>query len=113
MAVGCGCIKGNTNVFGGNQHKLPEEERQLQVFFSVQYFALKCGSLLARFTMPIIRADVKCFGRDDCYSLTFAVPVVFLLSALFVLLIGHTKYIHVESNGNVLLKVMRCMKVKR
>ncbi|CAG9803481.1 unnamed protein product [Chironomus riparius] len=110
MAIGCGCIKGNTNVFGGNQHKLPEEERQLQTFFSSQYFALKCGSLLARFTMPILREDVKCLGKNDCYTLTFGVPAIMLFCALLVLLMGSRYYLHVPSNGNVFLKVLKCIK---
>jgi solute carrier family 15 oligopeptide transporter 1 len=112
MVFGCGCIKGNTNVFGGNQHKLPEQERQLQIYFSSQYFALKCGSMLARFTFPILREDVKCFGSDDCYSLTFGIPMVIMLLALVAFLCGSSFYTHVPTNGNVLIKLFLCIKVR-
>jgi solute carrier family 15 oligopeptide transporter 1 len=109
--VGCGCIKGNTNVFGGNQHKLPEEARQLQIYFSAQYFALKCGSFLARFTYPIMKDDVKCFGGNDCYLLAFGVATIFVGLAVITLISGSSHYIHVQSNGNMLLKVFNCIKV--
>lgn len=108
--VGCGCIKGNTNVFGANQHKMPEQERQLQIYFSSQYFALKCGSLLARFSFPMIKEDVKCFGSDDCYALTFGIAATFVLLALIVLTFGNSHYRHVPSHGNMLLKVANCIK---
>lgn len=109
--IGCGCIKGNTNVFGGNQHKLPDEARQLQIYFSAQYFALKCGSFLARFTYPIMKEDVKCFGNDDCYALAYGVATIFVLLAVLALISGKSYYIHVQSNGNMLLKVFNCIKV--
>lgn len=110
--IGCGCIKGNTNVFGGNQHKLPEEARQLQIYFSAQYFALKCGSFLARFTYPIMKEDVKCFGENDCYLLAFGVAAFFVGLAVTVLIFGNSHYIHVQSSGNMLVKVFSCIKVK-
>lgn len=112
MVIGCGCIKSNTNVFGGNQHKLPEQEHQLQIYFSAQYFALKCGSLLARFSFPMIKDDVRCFGNDDCYALTFGLGFISLLIATSVLLCGNSFYIHLPSNGNMLVKVINCIKVK-
>lgn len=109
--IGCGTIKANTNVFGGNQHKLPEEAHQLQVYFSTQYFAVKCASLLARFTFPIFSEDVKCFGENDCYMLAFLVASAFVGLAITALVCGHTQYIHVSSNGNMMLKLFNCIKV--
>lgn len=108
--VGCGCIKGNTNVFGANQHKMPEQERQLQIYFSSQYFALKCGSLLARFSFPMIKEDVKCFDSDDCYALTFGIAASFIFLALIVFVCGYSYYRHVPSHGNMILKVANCIK---
>ena len=35
IAVGTGGIKPCVSAFGGDQFKLPEQERQLQTFFSV------------------------------------------------------------------------------
>ena len=44
IAVGTGGIKPCVSAFGGDQFKLPEQERQLQTFFSVFYFAINAGS---------------------------------------------------------------------
>ena len=41
--------------FGGDQFKLPEQERQLQTFFSVFYFSINAGSLISTFITPIFR----------------------------------------------------------
>ena len=105
-------MKGNTNVFGGNQHKLPDQERQLQIYFSAQYFSLKCGSMMARFSFPILKTDVKCFG-EDCYLLTFGIASVLISIAVLILLAGSSFYTHVESNGNMLVKVFGCIKVMK
>lgn len=110
--IGCGCIKANTNVFGGNQHKLPEQERQLRIFFSSQYFALKCGSTLARFSFPMLKEDVQCFGNDDCYALTFGIASCSICVAVLVFLSGSSHYFHVPSHGNMILKVFNCIKVR-
>ena len=44
IAVGTGGIKPCVSAFGGDQFKLPEQERQLQTFFSVFYFAINAGT---------------------------------------------------------------------
>jgi solute carrier family 15 oligopeptide transporter 1 len=111
MMVGSGSLKNNLNAFGGGQHKLPEQKMQLETYFSVQYFGVKCGSFLARVLFPMIRADVKCFGSNDCYSLSFGIPAVIMLIATVVFLSGSGKYIELKPNGNMLVKVIKCVKV--
>jgi dipeptide/tripeptide permease len=111
MAFGSGCLKNNLYAFGGGQHKLPEQKKQLENFFSIQLFGSKTGSLVARIFFPVMRADAKCFGDNDCYSLSFGVASLILFLALVVFLLGTFQYIHPEPNGNMLLKVCRCAKV--
>lgn len=110
MIIGSGGLKNNLNAFGGGQHKLPEQKRQLETYFSVQYFGVKCGSLLARLIFPMIRADVKCFGNEDCYSISFGVPAVIMLFATIIFLIGTPKYKILKPNGNMIVKVSQCIK---
>ena len=55
IAIGTGGIKPCVSAFGGDQFKLPEQERQLQTFFSVFYFSINAGSLISTFITPIFR----------------------------------------------------------
>jgi dipeptide/tripeptide permease len=111
MMIGAGSLKNNLNAFGGGQHKLPEQKSQLETYFSVQYFGVKCGSFLARIFFPMIRADVKCFGSNDCYTLSFGIPAAIMLIATIVFICGSKQYTTLKPNGNMLVKVIKCMKV--
>ena len=110
--VGSGGLKSNLNAFGGNQFKLPEQAVQLQYFFSLQYFALKCGSTIARVAYPVVREDVKCFGMDDCYPLAFFLSSFAMLSAFLALICGWKTYAKESENGNMFLKVIGCVTVR-
>lgn len=55
IAIGTGGIKPCVSAFGGDQFKLPEQERQLQTFFSIFYFAINSGALISTFVTPILR----------------------------------------------------------
>lgn len=109
--MGSGCLKSNLNAFGGNQFKLPEQAKQLSYFFSLQYFALKCGSTIARASFPILREDIKCFGMNDCYPLAFALPAIAMFIACVVLIIGKRTYVHEDPHDNMFLKVTGCVLV--
>lgn len=82
IAIGSGGIKPCVSAFGGDQFKLPEQEKQLIQYFSIFYFTINAGSVLSSFITPILKSDVKCFGSDDCYFLGFGVPVVLMLIAM-------------------------------
>ncbi|KAG5683402.1 hypothetical protein PVAND_012686 [Polypedilum vanderplanki] len=110
MLIGSGSLKNSLNAFGGSQHKLPEQKAQLEKYFSVQYLGVKTGSFLARILFPMLRGDVKCFGKDDCYSLTFGIPMIIMIFSLSIFLIGRKKYIKLPPNGNMLVKVIKCIK---
>lgn len=110
--MGSGCLKSNLNAFGGNQFKLPEQAAQLSLYFSIQYFALKCGSTIARASFPILREDIKCFGMEDCYPLAFLLPSIAMLIAFLVLVLGSKTFVKEESKGDVFLKVIGCILVR-
>merc|ERR1711976_361237 len=103
IAIGTGGIKPCVVAFGGDQFKMPEQERQLQSFFSLFYFFINFGSLIGTFMTPILREDVHCFGDDSCFSLAFGVPGV--LMAVAVILVGKPYYNMVEPQGSILVQV--------
>lgn len=81
ITIGTGGIKPCVTAFGGDQFILPQQEKYLTVYFSVLYFNLCLGSLIAKTVSPILRSEVHCFGEKDCYSLAFGAPgLVVLLS---------------------------------
>jgi dipeptide/tripeptide permease len=110
--IGSGGMRSNQNVFGGNQFKVPEQESQLNSYFSVQYFVSKCGVLAGQLTLPILRNDVKCFGMDDCYPLAFGVPAALMMVTLVCFISGKSVYTHVPPSDNMLVKVCKCVTVR-
>lgn len=111
IAVASGCLKSNLNVFGGNQFRLPEQALELTSFFSLQYFALKCGSTIARAAFPVLREEVKCFGMIDCYPLNFALVAAAMLTAGTALVCGKRTYTAEPPTENMLMKVFGCISV--
>jgi solute carrier family 15 (oligopeptide transporter), member 1 len=83
-------MKANLNTFGANQYKLPEQEGELKLYFSVQSFFLELGNVLGMFLVPILRESVKCFGSDDCYSLAFGVSGLMMIAAFLFFLCGRS-----------------------
>lgn len=90
VALGSGGIKPCVAAFGGDQFKMPEQAAQMATFFSIFYFAINSGSLISTTITPILRADVHCFGDNDCFSLAFGVP-----GMLMIVSIGKPDYIYV------------------
>lgn len=82
IALGTGGIKPCVSAFGGDQFVRPQQDRQLEAFFSVFYFAINAGSLISTFVTPILREDVKCFGENSCFSLAFGVPAILMVVAV-------------------------------
>lgn len=68
--------------FGGDQFKLPEQRAELTRYFSIFYFTIQLGSVISTTITPILRADVHCFGDNNCYSLAFAVPAVLMIMSI-------------------------------
>ncbi|KAG4071714.1 hypothetical protein HA402_011868 [Bradysia odoriphaga] len=109
VAVGSGGVRPNLNAFGGTQYKLPEQAEELKFFFSIQFFLMKCGSLLAYFLAPTLRGDVKCFGMDDCYPLAFGVPAIAIFVSFIIFISGTRLYVRIPPSGNMLVKVFACV----
>lgn len=100
IAFGTGGIKPCVSAFGGDQFVRPQQDKQLEQFFSVFYFSINAGSLLSTFLTPILREDVQCFGDDSCYSLAFGVPAILMLIA-----VGKIPYKNSEVSNTYLLSL--------
>jgi len=105
IAIGTGGIKPCVAAFGGDQFKMPEQERMLQTFFSVFYFAINAGSLVSTVLTPAIREDVKCFGDETCYSLAFGIPAILMAIATVIIILGKPLYVMKPPQGNIIPKV--------
>lgn len=64
------------------QFKLPEQANQMAKFFSIFYAAINAAALISMAVTPMLRANVQCFGDDDCYSLAFGGPILFMVAAI-------------------------------
>ncbi|CAB3225260.1 unnamed protein product [Arctia plantaginis] len=109
IAFGTGGIKPCVSAFGGDQFKLPEQAKHLGYFFSLFYFAINAGSLISTFLTPILRADIKCFGENDCYSLAFGVPGILMIVSIVFFVAGKRLYIIKNPAGNIIGKVSSCI----
>lgn len=82
IALGTGGIKPCVSAFGGDQFVRPQQDRQLEQFFSYFYISINAGSLLSTLLTPVLREDVQCFGQTSCFSLAFGVPAVLMIVAV-------------------------------
>ncbi|EDX01261.1 peptide transporter family 1 isoform X3 [Drosophila yakuba] len=109
IAVGTGGIKPCVSAFGGDQFSLPAQSLQLAKFFSLFYFAINAGSLISTTFTPILRADVHCFGDQDCFSLAFGVPAILMIVSVVIFMAGKRLYKCQPPAGNMIFGVSRCI----
>jgi solute carrier family 15 oligopeptide transporter 1 len=82
IGVGTGGIKPCVSAFGGEQFVRPQQDKQLEQFFSYFYISINAGSLLSTLLTPILREDIQCFGQNSCFPLAFGVPAVLMIIAI-------------------------------
>ncbi|XP_017870946.1 PREDICTED: peptide transporter family 1 [Drosophila arizonae] len=109
IAMGTGGIKPCVSAFGGDQFRLPDQGAELARFFSLFYFAINAGSMISTAVTPILRADVQCFGDDDCYSLAFGVPAVLMIISMGIFVAGRLRYRVRSPSGNMFFGVSSCL----
>ena len=104
LAIGTGGIKPNVSSFGADQ--LINAPKYVPLFFSMFYFSINAGSVISMFFTPILRGDLHCFGRQDCFPAAFGVPALFMLLATFIFFAGKREYLMVPpSNSNLLTQL--------
>ena len=111
VALGSGGIKPCVAVLGANQFKLPEQAELVSKFFSLFYFAINLGSFLSFLITPFLRDDIKCFGKEDCFPAAFGLPALLMIVSIFVFLFGKSMYKIMDVEGNIFLKIPRCIAV--
>jgi MFS family permease len=82
IGVGTGGIKPCVSAFGGEQFVRPQQDKQLEQFFSYFYISINAGSLLSTLLTPILREDIQCFGQSSCFPLAFGVPAILMIVAI-------------------------------
>ncbi|XP_054887282.1 solute carrier family 15 member 1 [Poeciliopsis prolifica] len=109
IALGTGGIKPCVAAFGGDQFG-DHQDKQRRTFFSVFYLCINGGSLLSTIITPILRAqDCGIHSKNKCYSLAFGVPAALMAVALVVFIMGSGMYYKTKPEGNIMLKVSKCI----
>lgn len=111
IAFGSGGIKPCVAAFGGEQFTLPQQAKQLALFFSIFYFAINSGSLISTLVTPILREDVTCFGMPDCFPVGFGLPAALMAISIIIFVSGKFLYKIIPTQGNMFLKVCKCIAV--
>ena len=75
-----------------------------------KYF-FRYSSLISTLITPILREDVKCFGMPDCFPLGFGLPAALMAISIMIFLGGKFLYKIVPPQGNMFLKVCKCIAV--
>ncbi|CAD5222043.1 unnamed protein product [Bursaphelenchus xylophilus] len=103
IAIGTGGIKPCVSSFGGDQFDT-HQVVMIALFFSVFYFAINCGSMIATFVAPIFRAN-PCLGQDTCYPLAFGVPALLMIVSTIIFVAGSYWYKRPKVKSNVMKDV--------
>nr|XP_046238771.1 solute carrier family 15 member 1-like [Scatophagus argus]XP_046238772.1 solute carrier family 15 member 1-like [Scatophagus argus]XP_046238773.1 solute carrier family 15 member 1-like [Scatophagus argus]XP_046238774.1 solute carrier family 15 member 1-like [Scatophagus argus]XP_046238775.1 solute carrier family 15 member 1-like [Scatophagus argus]XP_046238776.1 solute carrier family 15 member 1-like [Scatophagus argus] len=109
IALGTGGIKPCVAAFGGDQFQ-DHQEKQRSTFFSIFYLSINAGSLLSTVITPILKAqECGIHSKQQCYPLAFGVPAALMFVALIVFIAGSGMYTKTAPQGNIMVKVCRCI----
>lgn len=111
IAVGSGGIKTCVSSFGADQFKLPEQELALQKYFSVFYVFTNIGSILSLTITPILKENIKCFGRLHCFPAGFGLSALLMIISVVVFVAGKPLYRDRPPSKYVLTKIIKCINV--
>jgi dipeptide/tripeptide permease len=108
IGVGTGGIKPCVSAFGGDQFRA-DQQHLIQGFFAAFYFSINAGSFLATIIMPKLRADVQCYGDDECYPLAFGVPAILMALATLIFFFGRKHYRHTIPDRNIMVDAAKAI----
>ncbi len=58
---------------------------------------------------PKLRADVSCFGSNECYPLAFGLPAILMTVALIIFVIGRSTYVINVPERNVIVDTVKAI----
>ncbi|XP_050436867.1 solute carrier family 15 member 1-like [Adelges cooleyi] len=108
-ALGTGGIKPCVSSFGGDQFTIPDQNKQLEYFFSLFYFIINVGALVSLFITPELRNNVKCFGEENCFPLAFGLPAVLMILSLVIFICGKRFYKIKKPESSVITTSFGCI----
>ncbi|XP_043547257.1 solute carrier family 15 member 1-like [Chiloscyllium plagiosum] len=108
IALGTGGIKPCVSAFGGDQFE-EHQVKQRRRFFSIFYLSINAGSLISTIITPILRGQKCGHVAQACYPLAFGVPAALMAIALIVFIGGSPLYRKSTPEGNIMLKVCKCI----
>uniref|UniRef100_A0A1A9ZCD6 Major facilitator superfamily (MFS) profile domain-containing protein n=1 Tax=Glossina pallidipes TaxID=7398 RepID=A0A1A9ZCD6_GLOPL len=111
IAVGNGSTRACVASLGALQFQVPEQAKQLAEYFSLYYFVYYMGIFLSKILPPMVRANVQCFNKSDCYPAVFGT----LASSFFLgwIIFSFGKFFYKSeklAEENILLKFYGCVK---
>lgn len=109
LCASSGALKTNQSVFGAKQFKLPEQEKAMSHYFSVQYLASKGGSFVGQIVYPIVSKDFSCFGDNRCYPVSFILASSAMFLSFVIFISGKFCYPKVDRSENVFMKLCACV----
>ncbi|XP_026815501.1 peptide transporter family 1-like isoform X2 [Rhopalosiphum maidis] len=109
ISMGTGGIKPCVFAFGGDQFRLPQQEKQLLHYTTKFTIAINVGALISTFLTPELRQSVHCFGRDTCFPLAFGVPAVLMITAIVIFVSGRNMYVKKKPEQNVIARTFGCI----
>lgn len=105
VAIGSGGVKPCMLAFGGEQAK----QKSVANFFSLFYFVVNVGTVLATFVTPMLR-KADCYDHE-CYFFGFSLSAFVMIVSLVVFVGGKRFYKIVPCEENLFLKVFQCIGV--
>ncbi|GFT15660.1 solute carrier family 15 member 2 [Nephila pilipes] len=108
ISIGIGGVKPCISSFGGDQFT-DDQEQIRHVFFSIFYFAINGGSLIAKSLIPILREQFKCFNQDSCFPLAYLVTTSIYIIGLFLFIIGKPFYVIKAPDESILTSFIKCI----
>lgn len=109
IGLGTGGIKPCVSAFGGDQF-LEHEGKRRATFFSIFYASINAGALLSMIVTPMVRSEVRCVNRLDCYPLAFGVPFALMLISIVFFLMAKNRYTRTPlPQENVILAFIQCV----
>lgn len=109
ISIGAGGIKPCVSALGGDQFSADEEKWRNQ-FFPIFFLSIELGWVVSMFTVPILRTNLQCVGRSDCYPAAFGAPCTLMLIAIICFVLARKKYhLSAKPDKSIIVMFFKCL----